>query len=145
MIATSHSRVPQCFALAASIFTALSMCSVAQTPVKLPKDAQALQTAYHEARQQALLPVERKYREELEKLLAAHTKAGRIDEALAIRTELALLTPEFTAKLLMERPWSYTMASFKTEWKFKPDNTVSSGRWSISGKILRLDFPDSMA
>ncbi|MBL9116003.1 MAG: hypothetical protein JNJ83_13435 [Verrucomicrobiaceae bacterium] len=58
----------------------------------LPSDAQSLRKAYDEARQRALQPLEQKYRDELEKLLAAHTKAGRLDDAIAIRAELSSLS-----------------------------------------------------
>ncbi len=117
----------------------------AQTSATLPKDALALQTSYHEARQQALEPVERKYRAELERLLILHTKAGHIDEAMAVKTELSRLAPEFTSKLLMDRAWSYTLGprQIEGEWKFKPDHTVGNGRWSISGNILRVVFPET--
>ena len=75
---------------ASLVILAASVISFAfgQSAPVLPQDAVALQKSYLDARQRALDPVERKYRTELEKLMAAHTKAGRIDAALAIRREI---------------------------------------------------------
>ena len=46
-----------------------------------------------DARQRALQPLELKYKTELEKLLTAHTKAGHLNDALAIQAELDALAP----------------------------------------------------
>lgn len=78
--------------IASAIMISASSALVAQTAPPLPKDAESLRKAYHDARQRALQPLDVKYKAELEKLLAAHTKAGHLDDALAIRTELDSLT-----------------------------------------------------
>jgi hypothetical protein len=75
--------------IAIAIMISASSALVAETTPSLPKDADALRKSYQDARQRALQPLDVKYKTELEKLLAAHTKAGRLDEAIAIRAELA--------------------------------------------------------
>lgn len=75
--------------IASAIMISASSALVAQTTPSLPKDAEALRKSYQDARQRVLQPLDVKYKTELEKLLAAHTKAGQLDDAIAIRAELA--------------------------------------------------------
>ena len=76
----------------AVLMAAHSIASTQSAP-KLPKDAETLRTSYLDARQRALQPLDQKYLTELEKLLAAHTKAGHLDDAISIRAEIATIVP----------------------------------------------------
>jgi hypothetical protein len=122
----------------------------AQTPV-LPSDAIALRKAYDDARQRALQPIEQKYRIELEKLLAAHTKAGHLDDAIAIRAELSTLSsstaqpePVTTPRQGTEKQSDQVISSLRgTKWKsakadkpiisFYPDKDTLQVFWSEGG------------
>ncbi len=79
--------------IASAFMLLVSSALIAQMVPPLPKDADTLRKAYQDARQRALQPLDLKYKTELEKLLAAHTKAGHLDDALAIRAELDSLSP----------------------------------------------------
>lgn len=67
-----------------------SGCCLAQTG--LPDDAARLKQAHAEACEKALKPINERYLSELNKLLAAHTKAGNLESALAIKEEITRLT-----------------------------------------------------
>ena len=63
-----------------------SVTIFAQT--SLPDDAIKLKQSYTDARDKALKPLNDKYVAEMNKLLAAHTKAGNLEAALAIKEEI---------------------------------------------------------
>jgi Lectin C-type domain len=90
MFAQQYTVTPMLKNIIASVLMiSASLALNAQTVPGLPKDAESLRKSYQEARQRALQPLDVKYKTELEKLLATHTKAGHLDDAIAIRAELA--------------------------------------------------------
>lgn len=60
----------------------------AKETIKLPVDAQSLKQSYEREVERVLVPVQDSYRAALEPLVARHSSAGRIDEALAVRNEI---------------------------------------------------------
>lgn len=111
--------------IAIAIMIGASSALVAQTTPSLPKDAESLRKSYQDARQRALQPLDAKYKTELEKLLAAHTKAGHLDDAVAIRTELDSLALSGS-----------TTAAKSTTAPAEPDVKASSDLSWLVGKSL---------
>ena len=58
-----------------------------------PDKLTQLRASWQHARQKATDPIDQKYRQELERMMAALTKAGDLNGAIAVRTELETLIP----------------------------------------------------
>jgi hypothetical protein len=64
-----------------------------------PADLMKARDAYERASESALKPVKAAYWKELTRMIDEYTKAGKLEEALAVRTELTKLTGETAAPL----------------------------------------------
>jgi len=103
---------------------------MAQSEIPLPNDAQTLRSACHQARERALQPLTVKYKAELEKLLAAHTKGGRLDEALAIRKEIELLEIPSSSNATQQSKATSKAERLRAE--------LSGSRWDLAGYQKRF-------
>jgi len=109
-----------------------------------------LKAQWQEAKDKATQPIDKKYKTELEKLLAQKTKDGLLDEALAVKKELeALGDPQINqvARAVESRivgtSWERESGShvmifledgkFSSEDRWKAKNNVSHGRWVVTG------------
>lgn len=118
----------------------------AQTQKPLPKDAEALRLSYLRARIQALEPIDRKYANALENLLSAHTRAGQLDDALAIKAELEALkakkpsepSPSDIRELIVGSVWRQDAAKTKTITFI--DKTTCEFRDSANGSELTMPY-----
>ena len=141
----------------AVLIAAHSLAS-AQSAPSLPKDAETLRKSYLEAKQRATQPLDQKYKADLEKLLAAHTKAGHLDDALSIRAQLDILgsatvtaDPDLQTNQVVG-VWKYEVATAKYNSDieltvdgmatFKRDNT--KGKWSISKRTLTVSWTNGI-
>ena len=82
----------------------ISLSTAEETPKPLPADVVALKKSYEQAQQKALEPLRAKYIAGLQKLLEAHTKAGNLDGALAIREEMNLIQAKSTKSNTENQP-----------------------------------------
>ena len=74
------------------IVCALFAAQVAQAQETTePAQLRALRTSWEASRKKALQPIDATYTQELQKLLDVLTKAGRLDEAVSVKNELAKL------------------------------------------------------
>ena len=143
--------------IASVLFVFAASALNAQTATALPKDAGTLRK-YQEARQRALQPLELKYRTELEKLLATRTKAGHLDDAIAIRKELDSLTQssksdtsatpdDSNSPVLTSGDWHWTTGVYDKPTQFLADSTWQNawfkGSWEIKGRKLHLKYTNS--
>lgn len=146
------------FHIAFFAFLQIATClSHADSP-RLPEDAVELKQAYEAAREKALKPIEETYEKELNRLLEQHTKSGNVDEATAIRAELASLTrveapsrkaiEVVTADMLANSKVIYhdPTSNYVATWLFREDGSVSvagsgrKGTWKIDDDILKVVF-----
>jgi hypothetical protein len=129
------------------LIRALSAVACAQG---LPKEVGVLKSQWQEARAKATQPIDKKYKTELEKLLAQKTKEGLLDEALAVKKELeALGDPQINSvaraveSKIVGTSWERESGShvmtfledgkFSSEDRWKANNNVSHGRWVVTG------------
>jgi len=116
----------------------------AQSAAVLPKDAEALKKSFMDARQRALQPLELKYKTELEKLLTAHTKAGHLNDALAIQAELDALAPQ-PNRIRQLRLWLCKVPKLNVFTKSWRDQygalPIGTGRSSLLSRREKLPSP----
>jgi len=98
-----------------------------QSESALPADAQSLRKAYIQAKDRAIEPLTIKYKAELAKLLEIHTRAGRLDEALAIRKEIESLEVASSDSPTVTQ---LARSSVKAE-KLRAE--LSGSRWKLTG------------
>lgn len=68
--------------------------AVAQTQPKAePERLTTLRKSWQQAREKALNPIDEKYRQELERMMDLLTKAGDLDGALAVKSEIESINP----------------------------------------------------
>lgn len=77
----------------AALWIAFAMAAVAQddaaaNPVPEPDRLTVLRDSWQSARERALRPIDQTYQAELKKLLDEFTRAGRLEDALAVKNEL---------------------------------------------------------
>jgi hypothetical protein len=72
-----------------SIGLALSHPAMADEAASLPESGKRLQNAYRKSVEAAVKPIRDRYVSDLKKLLEQSTKSGNLDEALALRNEMA--------------------------------------------------------
>lgn len=82
---------------------ALHLCIGATSADDSPQRLIQLRESWESAKERALRPINLKYKQELEQLLADLTKAGRLDEALSVKSELESLEPQKVSELT-EKP-----------------------------------------
>ncbi len=131
--------IPMWFAAAAGM--------AAEPTPELPKDAQALRKSFLEAKARALQPIEARYRSELERLLSNYTRAGKLDEALAIRTELGRMGGGALPDQVLG-VWQYSDASpaNASDIEFHASGVSiyrrngEKGTWAVSGKTLTITW-----
>lgn len=151
-----------------TLLTLLCLSGIATAQESMPEDAARLKRGWQDARARAVEPLDAKYLQELEKLLQAHTKAGRLDAALAIRTELASIQsataaandvsgsssePSMTAsdieKQFVGKKWATEMWEGKWQiWDFQKtgevvitrakDNNIETGKWHVDKKSRKM-------
>jgi hypothetical protein len=69
--------------------TTSSMIAVGAEVAKLPSEANRLKQSYQQAVERGLKPIRGKYVAELNRLVEQFTRAGQLEEALAIKNEIA--------------------------------------------------------
>jgi hypothetical protein len=115
--------------------TILCLCGITTAQEAMPEDAARLKKSWQDARARAVEPLDEKYRQELDKLLQAHTKAGRLDAALAIRAELASMqTANATAKDVSVSSGDQKMSASDVAEQFvgkKWATEMWAGKWQI--------------
>lgn len=116
-------------AVVTAVSLALFASSNAETAPALPKDAETLRKSFREARQRAVLPLEQRYRSDLEKLLSAHTKAGHLNEALAIRQELEELAAMGKGDAVQPNKVEIDPGPSKAKLKSALPNLRLDGKW----------------
>lgn len=120
----------------------------------LPSEASDLKKWWKDQRtkavEKAAAPFDRKYREELERLLEKKTKAGLLEEALAIKKEIEELDGPKVSDIVKEleskivgTAWERESGShlvtffedgkFTSEDRWKSANNISHGRWVVTG------------
>jgi hypothetical protein len=72
-----------------AIGLALSQPAMADEAASLPESGKRLQNAYRKSVEAAVKPIRDRYVSDLKKLLEQSTKSGNLDEALALRNEMA--------------------------------------------------------
>lgn len=108
-----------------------------------------LKSAYNAASERALSPIKATYEKELQKLLQSHTKAGRLDAAAMVMSELKELgvvstnpTPSNTpgvaassasGRFFIGKSW-YSNAG--TDYHFNKDGTGT--------RLQKMDFPEKV-
>lgn len=109
-------------------------------------DLDRLKTAYQGAVERATAPIKATYEKELQKLLQAHTQAGRFDAAATVMAELKEIgsvsptaapsnaTPVGNDRLFVAKSW-YTKAG--SEYHFNRDGT--------GYRLQKMDFDDKVA
>jgi len=78
--------------LSACAWVCWTLAADGQTPAspqRLPEEALRLKNAYQQSVERAIQPLQQRYVADLTRLMEQLTKAGRLEEAVAIRTELA--------------------------------------------------------
>lgn len=112
-----------------AILLVSAISSSAQKGAALPDRAVALKKSYQEARQRALRPVVATYKTELAKLLEDYAKAGKLDEALAVRKKIDSLTGE--------------VPQTKEASKFK--SSIADTQWVWAGGPMMTFYADGRA
>ena len=128
------------------MWLAAAVGMAAEPTPELPKDAQALRKSFLEAKARALQPIEARYRSELERLLSNYTRAGKLDEALAIRTELGRMGGGALADQVIGL-WQYVdVSSVKSDIELAASGTSvfratgEKGKWAVSGRTLTITW-----
>ena len=121
------------------------------------EDLTRLRDEWKTARERVLDPVDRKYLAALETLKARLTKAGDLDGALEVDTELKKAQAasmggfkgRLVPQLLTSGEWRFDVKEpkYTTHLSFSPQGEVfergkegAIGKWTIKGKALRMDF-----
>lgn len=115
-----------------------------------PADLVRLRDNYQQAAERALTPVKATYEKELQKLLDAYTKAGKLDDALVVKNELAKLkggvvtapvsSPE-TDKLrgyFVDRTW---VTGSGSAFSFNKDGT-GEVQWNEGKEAFKWEITD---
>lgn len=76
------------------VFAAATAVSQSNEAAELPVDAAAAQAEYTAQRKNGLLQLNQRYLEKLEEILVNHTKAGRLNDAVAVRAEVNRIKEE---------------------------------------------------
>lgn len=114
---------------------ALSVISLAQEAKELPAEAKRLKAAYTDAVERQTKPLRDRYAADLNRLLDQLTRAGRLDDAIAIKDELSTLGSSATPSALARRITEYWRFDNGGKMELKEDGTASrptgkAGRWS---------------
>ena len=130
----------------------LSPASPADEP---PEKLDALTRQYELAVKRATEPLKRNYIEHLKQLKTEYTKAGRLEDALAVQSVLStqgeIAEPERQLdEILQTRKWRYTTGRSASVIQFQKDGMASfSGatnalcKYSIrKNKVLTIHYPD---
>ncbi len=125
-----------------------------------PKELVALRNNWEKAKEQAIVSVNMKYIEALEALKLRLTKAGDLDRALLVDSEIKSLRSPVgskqassssilaTNKDLSDRTLSYVMPSgkwrdkitFNSDGSMRIHRSKMAGNWKIEGGILRIAY-----
>jgi hypothetical protein len=96
-----------------------------------------LNTQYDRAVEQALEPLTKKYLDALNELKLKYTKAGRLDDAIAVDEVIKGLTKVVTPPnnavledILKRNIWTYTAGSHASEIQFLADGAAKMTGWS---------------
>ena len=94
-----------------------------------------LKTAYQSAVTKAISPLTATYRKELERLMGDFTRAGKLDQALQVKKELATLDGASLAKAEQEAPQKETAPAAA------PVTNIEGTVWvAKTGFLRRLEF-----
>ena len=79
--------------LVAIILASLAPLAGAQVPGALPEDAAKLKASYQQGAEKAVVPLRERYLADLQRVMDATTRAGKLDGAAAVKQEIAAVTP----------------------------------------------------
>jgi hypothetical protein len=75
-------------------FTSFAVISEGAESIKFPYEAKRLKENHRQALDQGVKPLREKYLAELNRLLEKYTRAGKLEEALAIKNEMSMVPEE---------------------------------------------------
>ena len=115
-----------------------SLCLASALVAEDPESLKTLRSNYEDALERAVQPVNDRYVKELEKLKLQYTKAGKLEEALAVDAELKKQTAsKSTPKATIVGKWQYHRDGEDkpfTQVNIDADGSAISERSQIQGK-----------
>jgi|GEM_PF-2642035 len=91
------------------------------------EELQKLKTSHSTASERALTPIKVTYKRELERLMQTYTKSGKLEAALAVKAELALLSePTATGSSVVDSSKKVEQAS-----KRELEKLLTTGTWTF--------------
>jgi hypothetical protein len=113
---------------------------------KLPDDGRRLQQAYLQAVEKAAKPIRDRYVLDLGRLVETYTRAGKLEEALALKTEIEMLdskSDRAKARGLLGH-WRSTIGgnsySILADGTARLDNNQAKATWNIQNGDLVLHW-----
>jgi len=131
---------------------ALSAPPAANDSAKLPEEANRLKQNFRQAAERAVQPLRERYIADLKRLLDQTTRAGKLEDALAIKNEIEAVSAGTGAAADTVAEFERQLMGVKWTWngaftfEFQPDGK-SSGRgltWkTVRPYTIEYKFPDS--
>ena len=149
-----QSTTKKCAICTFTILTLSSLVTPAQEPAaeqKLPEDVLRLKTVYQQAVEHAVQPLRDRYVADLTRLVDQATRAGRLDQALAIKNEIATVKVPSGSETFKNSRWEWfdsTNPSGLKSWvELNDDGKGKSSwdtvlKWKLTGRTLLIEQND---